>query len=159
MKNLQSFAVLFERSDWAWAKQYPSIALTDGKTPVTIKLEMEQEENGSPDIAVWDATLVSLHKEGAKSWVVTIVPSEGACEAKLIFKVNGEITEFPLVVAPPVELACNINEQNFLAALNDYLSVQDAPYEKGNILALSEYIFTANYLACRRDLASQKGPH
>lgn len=155
-KNLQSFAVLFERSDWAWAKQYPSIAFSDGKTPVTINLEMQQEENGSPDIGVWDATLVSLHKDGAKSWVATVVPSEGVCEAKLIFKINGEIIEFPLVVAPLIEPAASVNEQNFLAALNDYLSIQDASYEKGNILPLSEYIFTANYLVRRQNEFSSK---
>jgi len=155
-KNLQSFAALFERSNQELAKQYPSIALSDGKTPVTIKLELQQEGNGSPDIAVWDATLVFLHKDGAKNWTAKIVPSEGACEAKLIFKVNSEVIAYPVAVAPMVELAGNVNEQNFLAALNDYLSVQDASYAKETILPLSEYIFTANYLARQRDFSSKK---
>jgi hypothetical protein len=156
-RGLESFAALFERGDRQRAIQYPSIALSDGKTPVTIKLELQQEENSSPDIAVWDAALVSLHKDDGKNWVVTVVPSEGAWEAKLIFKVGSEVIVCPLVVAPRVELTGNVNEGNFLAALNDYLSVQDASYEKGNILPLGEYIFTANYLADSHAFLSKKG--
>jgi hypothetical protein len=155
-KSLQSFAALFERSDRESAVQYPSIALSDGKTPVTIKLKLQQEESKYPDIAVSDASLVSFHKDGANSWVVTVLPGEGTWDARLVFGTGGEVIDFPLVIAPRVELACNVHEQNFLADLDAYLSGQAASHEKGNIIPLSEYIFTANYLADSCDLSSEK---
>jgi hypothetical protein len=157
-KSPQSFAALFERNDGEQAIQYPSIALSDGKTPVTVKLKLQQEESKYPDIAMSDASLVSFHKDGAKSWVLTVLPGEGTWDARLVFGTGGEVIDFPLVVAPPVELAGNVNEQNFLAELNDYLSAQAALHEKENILPLSEYIFTANYLAASCDLSSKKEP-
>jgi hypothetical protein len=146
-KSLQAFAALFQEGDRERAIQYPSIALSDGETLVTIKMELQQEEPGSPDIAVWDATLVSLRKEDGKNWVAAVVPSEGAWEAKLILKAGSEAIEVPLVVAPRIELDANVSERNFLDALSRYCSDQDVARKWENVPHLNDYIFTANYLA------------
>jgi hypothetical protein len=157
-KSLQAFAALFKRGDRERAIQYPSIALSDGKTLITIKMELQQEEPGSPDIAVWDATLVSLRKDGGKNWVASVVPSEGAWEAKLILKVGSEAIEVPLVVAPRIELDANVSERNFLDALDRYCSDQDVARKWENVPHLNDYIFTANYLADSRAFSSKKEP-
>jgi hypothetical protein len=53
----------------------------------------------------------------------------------------------PLVVAPPVNLARNINEDNFIGSLHAYIIDQATALHRQNKTYLSEYIFTANYLA------------
>jgi hypothetical protein len=98
-------------------------------------------------IGLSNATLVSLHKDGGKNWIASVVPSEGAWEAKLILKVGNEAIEVPLVVAPRVELDANVSERNFLDALDRYCSDQDFARKWENVPHLNDYIFTVNYLA------------
>lgn len=157
-KELKAFSALFERNIRDRSEQKPAIAISDGKTPVVIRLTPQLGGNDSPDIALSNATLVSLHKDGGKNWIVTAIPREGACEAKLIFKVGREVIEFPLVVAPRVTLTDGINEKNFLDALNEYLVDQAVAHKGENVPHLNDYIFTANYLANRPDFPSKKGP-
>ncbi len=149
-KGLQTFSALFKRNDGKRIAQDPAIALSDGKTPVVIRLQLQAEGNHSPDIALLDAKLVSVQKVDEKSWVITVLPGEGAWEARLALGTGKEMVDFPLVVAPLVKIQGGINDQNFLAALNKYLSDQAAgrTSEGGTFKqALCEYIFTANYLA------------
>jgi hypothetical protein len=148
-RSLRSFAALFERSDRASTLQQPAIAFSDGETPVVITLELQKEEQGSPEIAVWDATLVSLQRNVRNNWAATVIPSEGAWDANLIFKRGKEVIEFPLVVAPRIPIENNINDENALDALNRFCMDQAAAGNWGNVPYLNEYIFMANYLAHR----------
>ncbi len=146
-KGLKAFAALFERNDGERIVQEPAIALSDGKTPVVIKLDLRSVPDHSPDIALLDAKLVSMQKAGEKSWVIRVLPSEGAWEARLVLGTGKEIIDFPLVVAPLVEITNGIDEKNFLAALNNYLFDQAAMHNGQSEPCRDEYIFTANYLA------------
>jgi hypothetical protein len=148
-KGLKSFAALFRRGYGERIVQEPAIALSDGKTPVVIKLELQAEGNHSPDVALSGAKLVSVQKVGGKNWIITVLPAEGAWEARLVIGTGKEIIDFPLVVAPPVKMQDSVTEKNFLAALNQYLSDQAVRQtgESGTFRkSFHEYIFTANYL-------------
>jgi hypothetical protein len=153
MCNESQCQILFDRLDPEKIAQEPAIALSDGKTPVTIKLELEEAEEGHPpDFAMLDAELVSLQKTGEKRWVITAMPIKGTWEANLIVRRGMKTLEFPLVVAPPVKIQDDISERNFLFALDTYLTDQAAehtaegrPFRK----FVHEYIFTANYLVKR----------
>jgi hypothetical protein len=149
-KRHKEFVALFHGGDGKRIVQEPAIALSDGKSPVRIRLRLEHEWNYAPNFALSDAKFVSLKKDGEKSWVMTVVPSEGAWKVSLILKMGREMFEFPLVVAPPVKILSEINEKSFHLALTRYISAQAAESdgESGPFRQyLHEYIFTANYLA------------
>ena len=146
-KGLKEFAALFKCSDRESILQEPAIVLSDGKTPVLIKLELRPDGNYSPDIALSGAKLVSSKKAGEKSRVITALPHKGAWQARLRLKTDREMVDFPLIVAPPIKIAKGMNAKSFLAALNSYLSNQAAGRHGKNDLYRDEYIFTANYLA------------
>jgi hypothetical protein len=145
-KGLRSFAALFGRSDGYRVVQEPPIAISDGKTPVTIKMEMQPEGLRTAGIALADVTLISNEANG-KGIVITVLPSEGTWDARLVIVAGQDILGYPLVVAPPVNLAEGITESNFIDALDAYISNQSSTFRRADRLYISEYIFTANYLA------------
>ncbi len=146
-KGLKAFAALFEQNDRERIMQEPAIALSDGSTPVLIRIELRPGQNYSPDLALLNAKLVSLRKVDEKSLIITVLPHSEAWEARLVLGTGKEIIDFPLVVAPIVKIASGIDEKNFLAALNNYLSNQTALQHGKSEPYRDEYIFTANYLA------------
>jgi hypothetical protein len=149
-RGLKAFVALFDRSPGEGIVQEPPVALSDGKTPVRIILPLMPEEGDAPDIALSDAKLVHLVKEDEKGWVLTALPNEGSWKAILLIKVDEKVTEFPLVVAPAFSIRKDINERNFLSELDRFLSERAGAGEgENNPLRhiLSEYVFTANYLA------------
>lgn len=114
-RGLKTFVALFDRSPGECIVQQPPVALSDGKTPVSIRLPFKPEEGDLTNIALSDAKLVNLEREDKKGWVITALPNEGAWDTRLIVKVDEKIFEFPLVVAPPVKIQKGVNERNFLS--------------------------------------------
>jgi hypothetical protein len=145
-KGLGSFAALFGRRGGDRYIQEPPIAISDGKTPVTVKMEVQPEGSRSAGIALADATLISKEANG-KGIVITVLPSEGTWDARLVIVEGDDILGYPLVVAPPVNLAGGINANNFLDALQTFISNQPPTFQWEDNIYISEYIFTANYLA------------
>jgi hypothetical protein len=146
-KGLKAFAVLFQHDQGTRIEQEPAIALSDGKTPVVVRLELQAPRVHSPDIALSGVELVSLQRIDERNWFITMLPGEGVWEARLILGAGEEMIDFPLVLAPPVELADGVKEKDFLAALNRYLANQAARRGGKSDPCRDEYIFTANYLA------------
>jgi hypothetical protein len=146
-RGLTAFVALFEQNHRGRFVQDPPVALSDGKTPVRIRLELQSGSKKSPNVALTDAKLVQLRKEYEKGWEVTVLPKEGTSMASLVISMDAELVEIPLVVAPPVKIRNGITESNFVAELDRYISNQVAG-EKGVRLGVPyEFIFTANYLA------------
>ncbi|MGD0844610.1 MAG: hypothetical protein ABSA06_09625 [Geobacteraceae bacterium] len=149
-RGLKAFVALFERGPHDMLVQEPPVALSDGKTPVRITLPLQLEDGDSPNVALSDAQLVHLEKEGDKGWVITALPNEGTWSASLLIKVDEKIIELPLVVAPPVKIHKGITERNFVAELDWFISdqVRAGKGEKDPLRHVPyEYVFTANYLA------------
>jgi hypothetical protein len=150
-KELKAFAALFERQGPRMVQE-PEIALSDGKAPVTIKLELRTDGGLAPNFLLSDAKLVSLRKGEGKEWIITAVPHKGAWKAGLTIRTGQEEMSFPLVVAPPADIRKGINEKDFLAALDAYIAAQAAEHKEESVpsrRAFQEYVFTANYLAKR----------
>lgn len=157
-RGLKAFVALFERGPRDTLVQEPPVALSDGKTPVSIRLEMPQKSGGAPNIALSDAKLVHLWKEGEKGWVIMALPNEGTWNARLIVEMDEKRIEFPLVVAPPVKIDKGINERNFVAELDRFISDRVGVGKEENDpfrLILYEYFFTANYLAGSRNHSAE----
>jgi hypothetical protein len=149
-RGLKAFVALFERSPRDIFVQEPPIVLSDGKTCAMIRIAQQPKGRDSPNFVLSDAKLVHLEKEGEKSWIITALPKEGTCNASLLIKLDKEIIEFPLVVAPPVKIHNGITERNFVAELDRFISAQvgGGKGENDPLWYIKyEYIFTANYLA------------
>lgn len=145
-KTLDSFVALFGRSDGDKIVQDPAIAISDGKTPVTIRMEVQPEGLRSAGIALADATLISK-ETNEKGMVITVLPREGTWNARLVMVAGQEILDYPLVVAPPVNVTGISDANNFLDALQAYITNQSSTLKREEKIYITEYIFTANYLA------------
>ena len=149
-RGLKAFVTLFEPDPHDMIVQTPPVVLSDGKTPVRITLPLQPAEKDTPNIVLTDATLVNLEKDGEKGWVITVLPKEGTWNARLFVMGDEHSIEFPLVVAPPVNIHNSITEKNFVAELDRYIFEQSAAAkgDNGPLHGIPcEYIFTANYLA------------
>jgi hypothetical protein len=149
-KGLKEFAALFESRQNDIFVQDPPVVLSDGKTPVRVRLELQSRVGDPPNITLSDAKLVQLRKESEKGWVITVLPKEGTWNASLIITMDDNVIRIPLVVAPPVKIRKSIDEKNFFTELDRYVSDQGAGEKrKQNQLPriTDEYVFTANYLA------------
>jgi hypothetical protein len=148
-RSLPAYRALF-RSAPGDLVQEPAVAISDGKALVRITFPWQVEEGGAPDIALSDATLVRSGVSDAKSWAVTVLPNPGSWTARLVLKLAEQVVEYPLVVAPPVKIPKGISEENFLAELDGF-HFEPAGAGKGEgdqgRKTLSEYIFSANFLA------------
>jgi hypothetical protein len=121
------------------------IALSDGKKPVTLTLRLKDATN-SPDVALSGGQLVSVEKEDESTLVVTVVPSRGSWDTRLVLASGTEVIDYALIVAPPVDMPGSINEKNFVAELNKFVSDEGRKERDVNRSFLYKYIFTANYL-------------
>jgi hypothetical protein len=145
--GLRQFAALFDRSGDDRITQEPSIALSDGKTPVIITIKLREKPANSPGVALYDAKLVSIRREDDTIMIITVIPSRDSADAKLLLASGAEIMEVLLVVAPPVNIPGGTNKDNFLAAFTRYLLEQVPTLRIEERNYLYKYIFTANYLA------------
>ena len=146
----REFAALFERTGREPMTQEPLIALSDGKTPVSVTLRANPGAGNPPDFLLSDATLVTVGKGEGGRWVITLLPNKATSRASLILSTGTGPAEVPLLVAPPVRMPSGINEKSFLPALRAYL--RDKAKEEGRVGAaqrdaLNEYVFSANFLA------------
>jgi hypothetical protein len=145
-KNLNAFVALFAQCDDDRTVQAPAIAISDGKTPVTIRMAVEPEGMHPVGIALSSARLISK-ETNEKGIVITVLPNEGTWDTRLVVVTGRETLDYPLVVAPLVDFAGSVNENNFHDALQAYIINQPPALRRENKQYLSEYIFTANYLA------------
>ena len=145
-EELSSFAALFGRSDGNAIVQEPAIAISDGKTPVTIRIAVKSDPDHPTGLALSDATLLSKEAR-EKDILITVLPSEGTWDARLVIVAGGSILDYPIVVAPPIDLIGAVNENNFLEALQVYINSRSSVFQGENKRYLAEYILTANYLA------------
>jgi len=79
-RGVKAFAALFRRSPSDGMVQDPPVVLSDGKEPVRIHFA-SGEGADPPDVALSDAKLLSLAREGDQGWVLTALPNEGTWDA------------------------------------------------------------------------------
>ena len=153
-KTPQNLMALFDEKVAGTIVQEPPIALSDGKKTVTLKVDLG-ESGAAPNFALRGATLKSLGKDGSK-WVVVVLPEARRSDAVLIIVVGERMIEYPLTVAPPVDV--NIDKRDPLIEKDFNLFLKEKGTDKAPRFDLNgdgkrdyvdEFIFTANYLAAR----------
>jgi hypothetical protein len=84
-------------------RQEPAVALSDGKSTVTVVMELENKGERAPNFLVKGAHCISLEQRDS-AWVMKIVPECGVLDASVTAVSDENIVEFPLTLAPPLDI-------------------------------------------------------
>lgn len=146
VKSPANLIELIKREIAPTIRHEPSIALSNGKTPLKILVRLEGVAEKSPNFALNGAKLVSLRKEDS-TWIIEALPQPGIVRASLTILTESDIIEYPLTLAPPVD-AVSLSEADFAVFLKDGESASPKRDLNGDGKHdyLDDYIYTVNYL-------------
>lgn len=138
---------LFNKKIAPTIRQEPAVALSDGKTPVKIVVELKGAGDKSPNFALNGAKLVSLNKDDAFTWIVETLPQANIMQASLTILMDRDLMEYPLTLVPLVD-GISPAEKDF----DIFLSKNEAATPKRDLNGdgkrdyQDDYIYTAHYL-------------
>ena len=110
---------LFTRWDPVFS-QNPAILLSDGTTVARITLRLQGRGGDPPIFTITGGHCVSAKMSDSGEWILEILPTRGSLATSLTVAFSGQMTEYPLTVAPPMNL---FEPQNADAAVFDYVTI------------------------------------
>jgi len=110
---------LFTRWDPVFS-QNPAILLSDGTTVARITLRLQGRGGDPPNFSITGGHCVSAKMSDSGVWLLEILPTRGSLATSLTVSFSGQMTEYPLTVAPPLNL---FEPQNADAAVIDYVTI------------------------------------
>ena len=146
-KSPASFIALFNKEITPTVRQEPAVALSDGKTPLKLRVTLEKAVDKSPTFSLNGAKLVSLNRDASSAWIIEALPQAGTERASLTIMTDSDIIDYPLTLAPPIK-DISPAEADFAAFLKD----SGAAVPKRDLNGdgrhdyLDDFIYTANYL-------------
>ena len=160
-KTVQNLISLFRQDPSDRFTQVPPIGISDGKATVTLAIAMNTGDR-APNFAFTAARYVALHRID-EGWEIEARPDKGAVKAGVSMLYNNLVQEFPITVAPKVDLVPGkprpVTEADFNAFLKNRGSVGAQKHDlnsDGRRDYLDDYIFTANYLVQMEEQAKKK---
>jgi hypothetical protein len=151
-RTAKAFLSFFDQDEATGFRQEPPVALSDGKTSVKVFFVVPASGSTAPDFALRGAKLVSLKQDADRSntWVIEAKPDKGEYEASLMVSQSNVILEYPLTLAPKINLndgSRPVTDEDF----SRYLSGKRRDLNgDGKQDYLDDYIFTANFIAARQ---------
>ncbi len=146
-KNLTD---LFRPASGQIVRQEPAVAISDGESVVSLRIELPLTLKETPSFSLRKASMASLQQLDDGSWLIEAKPLKNTVEARLTINCDGSTVQFPLVVAPPLEPVTVVSngstEEGFIRYLKSKEPGSDLNGD-GKSDYLDDYIFTANYLA------------
>ncbi|MHC1697061.1 MAG: hypothetical protein AB9919_03140 [Geobacteraceae bacterium] len=94
---------LFTRWDPVFS-QNPAVLLSDGTTVARITLRVQGSAGDPPNFSVTGGHFVSAKMTDTGSWILEILPNRASLSTSLTVAFSGQMTEYPLTVAPPLDL-------------------------------------------------------
>ena len=163
-KTTKAMQDLFQPEGSASYRQEPAIVLSDGAANVKARITVPATAKNAPNFALKGARLVSLRRDGDTAWVVEAKPEKGTFVATITMLQDGSISEIPLVVAPPTDIAVvkpgvKPTEAEFMQFLKERGTDKAPRYDlnkDGKRDYIDDYIFTANYLFQQKTQAGAK---
>ena len=121
-RNPDAMARLFERSDDMFIQQ-PPVLLSDGVASLRLEVRAGDQSSGrAPQFFISGGNCTALEINDGGAWVIEIVPDEGSLATSVTVLTGEEMIEYPLVVAPPLELfyasGAGEVEEEYVAAAN-----------------------------------------
>ncbi|MFA7404640.1 MAG: cohesin domain-containing protein [Pelobacteraceae bacterium] len=103
-RSLKQFSSLFDMSALheAGIVQLPGIVVTDGKSLVTVTVDLVNEAD-TPSFSLKGANLKSIRRLSDKKWELVALPQKGKSDVRLSIILKGESLEIPLIAVPPIE--------------------------------------------------------
>lgn len=154
-RTVKAFVALFEQESLFGFRQVPSVVLSDDKATVKIAFIFFSGNKTAPEVTLQGAKLISLQKDrdNTNTWIVEAKPVRGVHAASLTVLQDAGRMEFPLTVAPRINLdlakSGKVTDNDFVLFLKKRtqaktggpaVNTEDAPGYR------EDYIFTANYL-------------
>ncbi len=122
-KTPQALMALFSQPADAAVSQAPAVVLADGVALVKITVKTDAPVQGPPTFALKGASIVSQQQGEKGSWVIEARPKKGVLQASVTLLTNVAMTEYPLVVAPAVDIDLakrgKVTEEDFILFLKD----------------------------------------
>ena len=154
-RTAAAFIAIFRQESMIGVQQYPSIAISDGESPVKVRFVSSPGERTASDVAIMGARLISLKRDpdNTNTWIAQLVPEKGACRASLGISQGNLKMIYPLIVAPKADVhrarTGSVSESDFTLYLNSRRTAGSSPADlnrDGRQDYVDDYIFTANYL-------------
>jgi hypothetical protein len=141
------FIALFNKEITPTVRQEPAVALSDGKTPLKLRVKLETASDKSPNFSLNGAKLVSLNRDTSAAWIIDAFPQAGIMRASLTIMTDSDIIEYPLTLAPPINDIAPA-EADFAVFLKDSGAATPKRDLNGDGIHdyLDDFIYTANYL-------------
>ena len=165
-RTVAAMTSLFLKTTSSILRQEPSIVLSDGVSKIKLYVNLPQVDAKTPNFALNGANLVSLQKNG-DVYLLDVIPHKNSNEAKVTILNNGSITDVPLIVAQPINVALIPGGKLSESALGLFLKGEPGKRcdlnGDGKIDYLDDYIIVANYLveknaAALKSSAQDKSP-
>jgi len=102
-KTTAALEGLFTRWDPLF-RQDPAVLLSDGKAVARITLRLQGRAGDPPIFSISGGHCVSAIMSNAGVWMLEILPNRGTLSTSLTVAFSGQMTEYPLTVAPPMYL-------------------------------------------------------
>jgi hypothetical protein len=125
-KSPASLARLFERSDDMFTQE-PPLLLSDGSATLSLTVRIRKRSEQAPQFFISEATCTDL-KIGTNDgvWVLELIPRAGSLAASVTVLSGNEMIDFPLAVAPPLEMfdeeLAGVGETEYVRAANRLVS-------------------------------------
>ncbi|MDD2336696.1 MAG: hypothetical protein PHD01_08970 [Geobacteraceae bacterium] len=84
--------------------QNPAVLLSDGRAVARITLRLQGRTGVPPNFSITGGHCVSAKMTDTGVWILEILPNRGSLSTSLTVAFSGQMTEYPLTVAPPMDL-------------------------------------------------------
>jgi hypothetical protein len=154
----KAFMALFDREPMIGFRQEPRIGITSDSATVIVALVSMTTDTRGPGLTLTGAKLVSLTKDAknTNTWIAKVQPGKGACVAGIGVPGRDILMEFPLTIAPRVDVDIDksgrVAEKDFALFLKGPRGKNIKKYDMNGDGVLDyrdDYIFTANYIVAR----------
>ncbi len=118
-KDTTSLKQLFRHFDPAFT-QTPEIVLSDGVAKAKVTIHLPGQGDHLPSFMVDGGRCSAVKENGNSEWVLDVVPTRGSTATSVTVLQGGNMTEYPLVVAPPLYLFSAVHTDT---ALVDFVTI------------------------------------
>jgi len=102
-KTREALAALFVRMDPAFSQE-PSVLLSDGSATARVTLRVPYRKGETPTFSISGGHCVTALTTDNGLWILEILPDRGSMATSVTVLSGGTMTEYPLTVAPPLNL-------------------------------------------------------
>jgi len=105
-RTAKAFITLFDQESMIGYRQDPSIALSDGKTTVTVTVICSPGNLTSSDVEIVGAKLLFLSRDmnNTNTWIIKLAPKKGVSQAGIAVSKGEYKGIYPLTIAPKVNI-------------------------------------------------------